>query len=192
MIITKKKIDKSLFNIKIGQNKIQQQDNIKYLGVMIDNGMNWSKHIMYLNAKLSKGAWALSKLRKYVNINTLKTIYYSLIYSHLKYCITSWGKASKTIIQPVINTQKRVVKIISGKSYETSLNPLFNNLQLLKLTEIYKLQIAIAVKNLKNIKKITDIKTSIKNLKQIHRYNTKLSSKFNYHIPSVQTMESPQ
>ena len=31
---------------------------------MIDNGMNWSKYIMYLNAKLSKKAWALSKFKK--------------------------------------------------------------------------------------------------------------------------------
>ena len=43
-----KKIDKSHFSIKIGQNKIHRQDIIKYLGVIIDNGMNWSKHTMYL------------------------------------------------------------------------------------------------------------------------------------------------
>ena len=91
-----------------------------------------------------------------------------MIYSHLKYCITSWGRASKTIIQPVINTQKRVVRIISGKNYQTPSNPLFNNLQHLKLADIYKLQIAISIKNLKNIEKITDIKTPIENLKQIH------------------------
>ena len=55
MKITKKKIDKCLFNIKIGENKIQQQDNIKYLAVRIDNGMNWSKHIMYIMQNLVKG-----------------------------------------------------------------------------------------------------------------------------------------
>ena len=72
---------------------------------MFDNKMNWTQHMKYLNAKLCKGSWAISKLKKYVNIHTLKTIYYSLIYSHLKYSITttcSWGKAAKTIIQPII------------------------------------------------------------------------------------------
>ena len=71
---------------------------------MFDNKMNWTQHIKYLNAKLCKGSWAISKLKKYVNIHTLKTIYYtrSLIYSHLKCSITSWGKAAKTIIQPII------------------------------------------------------------------------------------------
>ena len=78
---------------------------------MIDNKMNWTQHINYLNAKLCKGSWAISKLKKFVNIHTSKTIYYSLIYSHLKYCITSWGKVAKTIIQPIINTQKRITYI---------------------------------------------------------------------------------
>ena len=73
-----------------------------YLGIMIDNKMNWTQHINYLNAKLCKRSWAILKLKKCVNIHTSKTICYSLIYSHLKYSITSRGKATKTIIQPII------------------------------------------------------------------------------------------
>ena len=42
------------------------------------------------------------------------------MYSHLKYRITSWGKAAKTIIQPIKNTQKRVVKIMTGCNYQTN------------------------------------------------------------------------
>ena len=89
MIITKQKINKSLFKIKIGQNEIIQKDNIKYLGIIIDNKINWTQHINYLNAKLCKDSWVISKLKKYVNIHTLKIIYHSLIYYHLKYCVTS-------------------------------------------------------------------------------------------------------
>ena len=52
MIITKQKRNKSLFKIKIGQNKIIQKDSVKYYSIMIDNKMNWTQHINYLNAKL--------------------------------------------------------------------------------------------------------------------------------------------
>ena len=89
MIITKRKINKSLLKIKIGQNEIIQKDSVEYLGIIIDNKMNWTQHINYLNAKLSKRSWVILKLKKYVNIHTLKIIYDSLIYSHLKYCVTS-------------------------------------------------------------------------------------------------------
>ena len=74
----------------------------------------------------------ISKLKKYVNIHTLKTIYYSLIYSHLKYSITSWGKAAKTIIQPIINTQKRIIKIMTGSNCQTNSSPLFTKLKIVK------------------------------------------------------------
>ena len=40
MIVTKQKINKSLFKIKIGQNEIIQKDSVKYLGIMFDNKMN--------------------------------------------------------------------------------------------------------------------------------------------------------
>ena len=40
MIVTKQKINRSLFKIKIGQNEIIQKDSVKYLGIMFDNKMN--------------------------------------------------------------------------------------------------------------------------------------------------------
>ena len=101
--------------------------------------MNWTQHINYLNAKLCKGSWVISKLKKYVNIYTLKIIYYSLIYSHLKYCITSWGKAAKTIIQPIVNTQKRVITIMTGGNCQTNSSPLFTQLK-----NLYHLQVYLA------------------------------------------------
>ena len=64
MIITKRKINKSLFKIQIGQNEIIQKDSVKYLGIIIDNKMNWTQHINYLNSKLCKGLWVISKLKK--------------------------------------------------------------------------------------------------------------------------------
>ena len=47
---------------------------VKYLGVIIDNKLNWKQHIQYLCSKLSSGSWALLKLRAYVNTSVLKTV----------------------------------------------------------------------------------------------------------------------
>ena len=52
MIITKKKVNESPFNIKIGQNEITNQKWVKYLGVMIDNRLKWKNHVHHVNAKL--------------------------------------------------------------------------------------------------------------------------------------------
>ena len=189
MIITKRKINKSWFKIKIGQNKIIQKDSVKYLGIIIDNKMNWTQYINYLNAKLCKGLWAISKLKKYVNIHVLKIIFYSLIYFHLKYCITSWGKDAKTIIQPFLNTQKRVIKIITGSNCQTNSTPLFTQLKILKLCDIYKLLMGITIHNLKkNIWQINNTNYLLLNLNTIHKYtNTRISKNSNYYVYSIRS-----
>ena len=162
--------------------------SVKYLDIIIDDKMNWTQHINYLNAKLCKGLWVILKLKKYVNINTLKIIYYSLIYSHLKYCVTSWEKSAKTIIQPIINTQKRVIRIMTRSNCQTNSSPLFTQLQILKLCDIYKLQMNIAIHNLKNnIWQISNINYQFSNLNTRHKYNTRISKNSNYYVHSIRT-----
>ena len=53
MILTNKKL-KTCFDIQLGNSKIERKCYVKYLGVMIDEKMNWKKHAKYVNNKLSK------------------------------------------------------------------------------------------------------------------------------------------
>ena len=70
--------------IEIGKHVLEQVDQIKYLGVNFDEKLTWKIYIQYICNRLSSGSWALLNLRNYVGIDTLKAVYYSLIYSHLQ------------------------------------------------------------------------------------------------------------
>ena len=70
----------------------------------------------------------------------MKMVYYSLVYSHLQYCINSWGSASETTLHPLKIIQKRNIRIITGSKYRAHAEPLFHQLQCLKLNDIYKLR----------------------------------------------------
>ena len=140
--------------------------------------MSWENHINYLNTKLCKGAWAISQLKKYTDTKTLKMVYYSLIYPHLKYYITSWEKANTKTLQPLITTQKRVFRIMTNSTKRTRSDPLFMKLQLLKLYDIYKLQVAIAMYNISN--KIWNIDSQtqpITSINSIHKHQSRLFKK---------------
>ena len=69
------------YNATIGKHSLEQVDQIKYLGIILDNKLSWKPHIQHIYTKLSSGSWPLSRLRNYVDISTLKTVCYSLIYS---------------------------------------------------------------------------------------------------------------
>ena len=112
IIFTKRKA-KFKFNIKLEGHTIERVTNIKYLGVILNEKLHWAPHIHHIKNKISKSAYLISKLRHYVNLDTLKMVYYSLVYSHLIYCITSWGGAPTTVLQPILVLQRKIIRMMT-------------------------------------------------------------------------------
>ena len=79
-----KKINYEL-KIKLDGKKIYPSKYVKYLGILIDEHLNWSFHSSFLASKLSRANGMLSKIRQYVNNNTLRTIYFVIFESILNY-----------------------------------------------------------------------------------------------------------
>ena len=83
--------------IKLQQNVINRVRTVKYIGVLIDDGLNWEPHIKLLSLQLLKSSAIIFRLRNFVDTETLKLLYYgSLIYSRAKYGIILWGTATNT------------------------------------------------------------------------------------------------
>ena len=89
-----------------------QKEQTKYLGVTIDAKLNWKPHVHNCTSKLNKCLWPITKLRPYTSIPTLKLLYYSLAYPFIQYCISSWGGACQTTLQPLLIKQKIIIKTI--------------------------------------------------------------------------------
>ena len=123
MIFTRKKKICSPLSVSVDQNMINHKTNVKYLGVVIDEKMSRKNHVNYLCSKLAKGCWAISKLRIYVDLHTSRIQYFSLIYPHLQYCISSWGRATKSVLKPFSIIQKRVLRLITKTPYRTPSAP---------------------------------------------------------------------
>ena len=72
--------------------KIEEVRHTKFLGVILDNKLNWHAHCEYICGKMSKGIGIIIKARKVFNEATLLSLYNSLILPYLSYCIHVWGK----------------------------------------------------------------------------------------------------
>ena len=71
----------------------------KFLGVMIDSKLMWKSHIDYICTKLSKVCGILSKARKVLSKDTLKSLYFTFAYPYFIYCIHVWGNTCATYIE---------------------------------------------------------------------------------------------
>ena len=100
MLITspRKKVD-----VRVSACDIDQKSQIKYVGVLIDDCLRWDAQLQYISNKITKNTGILSKLRYYVSINTLKQLYYTLIYPYLNYGLMSWGTACQAKLKKIKN-----------------------------------------------------------------------------------------
>ena len=81
---------------------------------------------------------------------------------------------------PLIKQQKRAVRIITNKRYRDHTNPLFLVCKLLKIVEIYKLELSkLMFKVHKNILTISDSNTFIP-LSTVHHYHIRYRAE-NFH-----------
>jgi len=70
---------------------IDQKQVIKYLGVQIDDKLNWNYHINLVKQKVSQGIGILKKVKFLIPPNFMSNIYSSFIQSHLYYANLAWA-----------------------------------------------------------------------------------------------------
>ena len=85
--------------IQFCRKKIQRENCVKFLGVLLDCNLSWKYHINELSKKLSRTVGIFYKIRHFVPCEILKTLYRSLFYSFVSYGISVWGFTYKSHIQ---------------------------------------------------------------------------------------------
>jgi len=80
MLLTSRKHNPASFNVIINNHNISPQDNLKYLGVFLDNKLSWKPHVEKVKTQLSRACGILSKLKHYTTLPVLKVVYNSLIH----------------------------------------------------------------------------------------------------------------
>ena len=79
----------------------------------------------------------VSKLRHSVNIDILKTVYYALGYSYLRYGNIVWGSAANVVLKPLVTLQNRIIRIMTFAPFgKVDLDPVYRDLKILGLPEL--------------------------------------------------------
>ena len=144
MLFSKKKLKKNnekKFKININKYSIKQVSEMKYLGVIMDNKLNWHNHIQYICTKVAKAAGIIFKIRNKAPQNVIMLLYHSLVGTYLRYGIASWGSAKTTALSKLRSLQNKVVRYITHSSQDTNISDEYNNLKILKLDEMYFLEV---------------------------------------------------
>ena len=82
----------------------------RYLGIIIDDHLSFQSHINHLENKISRSVGVIAKLSYYLPHNTLITVCYTLIQSHLLYALPSMGFHLYNVSAKIKKTSKQSLK----------------------------------------------------------------------------------
>ena len=111
-------------------------ENIKtfnFLGLHINNKLTWDTYINHISLQIS-GIGTMNRLN---SLHILHMIYNSLIVPHINYCLIMWGFHSSRILI----LQKRAMRTITNSWYRAHTEPIFKNLNILKVHDLYWLMV---------------------------------------------------
>ena len=100
----------------------------EYLGVVIENSLNWKEHIRSISAKVSKATGFLRHAKAFLPQETLKTLYTGIVKPHFRYCCSVWGCDGSTEINQLQKLQHRAARILTNSSFGTPSRPLIDML----------------------------------------------------------------
>ena len=101
-------------NVHIGNHELLQCNNIKYLGVDIDNVLSWDIQTDSISKKLVFIISRLSRLKPVLPSHMLMYIYTSIIQPKIDYAISIWGYTTAHNINKVQRLQHSAARILTG------------------------------------------------------------------------------
>ena len=128
---TKKPLDCQL-KLKLNGKRLYQTSSFKYLGIKIDQYLNWQDHINNIAIKL-KQMQCYTKL-EFVNERTLISIYHAIFDSHLNYASIVSGQ-TKSSINRVFIIQKKALRTIHFKGKIDHTSTIFSESNIIKLPD---------------------------------------------------------
>jgi exonuclease III/thymidine kinase len=128
---------------------LQTSGETKFLGVTIDEKLQWSAHIISISKKLCSAIYAIKKTKEVCGFDAAKFVYFSYFHSIMSYGILFWGRGADW--SRVFVLQKRAIRqLMDIKPRETCKNA-FRELGVLTLPSVFIYECLIyAYKNLPN------------------------------------------
>ena len=103
-----KSITKHL-NFRINGQKLNEAKQTKYLGIHLDEHLTWNFQLKQIKTKLSRSSGLLAKLRYYVITDLLRTVYFAIFDSVIRYAIQVWGLHNNQAINEIEKLQAKAI-----------------------------------------------------------------------------------
>ena len=165
-------------SVFINNIKINRVKCCRYLGLLIDENLNWNDHIKCLITKVTQLTGIMYKFRDLLSLAHKKNLYYSLIYSSIAYGLELYGQTCDIYLKPLNVALNRALRVILHVPLDTPLRALYLNFNTLPVSLLHHFVVCKLVHRCIYMKNV--IPVAIQNIfnsnVNVHHYATRASS----------------
>ena len=176
------------FKIYMNGHKLEAVKCIKYLGIFIDENVNGKIHCKEVLKKLIRANGMLAKIRHYVQIKELVSIYHSIFSSHLLYGCQFWGQLPHNLTRKIFLQQKKALRIISFSDFNAHTSALFKQLNILKFDDLVSFNNCMLVYDFLTGRLPVSFSSFFKKTSQIHNIVTR-NSNCTLWVPTINSVK---
>ena len=107
-----KPIPNNLTEIVTTQATIKWVTEMKYLGLVLDEKLNYNEHVQSISNFLMRYFGIFNHIKYKVNNKTARQLYFAFVFSRLKYGIEIYGNRSETNINKLPTMQNKLLKLL--------------------------------------------------------------------------------
>ena len=83
-----------LFTLKPVSSRTDYAHSVKFLGVVLDSGLTWKEHTVFVCRSVSRNIFLLRNLKSCLSQSTVLMAYHALVHSSITYAILVWGHSA--------------------------------------------------------------------------------------------------
>lgn len=116
--------------------EIKVVEQVKYLGITIDNRLKWKAQIKETKNKLNRLMPLIYKIKNDLDLRLKKLLYTSVVESRLAYAIETWGNADKSEMEKIQRTQNKIIRLLFREGKKENVEEIRNRIGILNCWEL--------------------------------------------------------
>ena len=138
-------LNSQYLKLYINNQLISKVSSCKYLGVIIDETLEWKEHIDHVWKKLIKFTSIFYKVRNVLPFACLRKLYFAFIHPHLLYGVEVYANTAKCYLDKLVKLNNKLLRILLKKKMETPIINLYQTFNVLPLPLLHEMQMLLFV-----------------------------------------------
>lgn len=173
MLVTTRRTNENSRRVQIDGEEIERVETIKYLGVMLDEKLNFNEHIDYTIRKAARKFGVLCRISRYLTTEAKINVYTSLIAPHFDYCASILFLATRQQLKRMQILQSKVMRLILKCDRLTPRQRMLESLQWMSVRQRIEYNTLVFVFRVTKGMAPQYLTSTVKYGRDIHQYNTR-------------------